>query len=163
MVHRQNHPEEFKSDFGGNQGGQEPARPGFLLSQPSAIQTEQILRQVDYFQAFNAQRMNKTHGLDFIQCFSLADVVNILEVCIASQEDLEKGNISHTCYLIDLFALAEWIQKTLGDKELAVVIKSELGPKPSSNTIEEFMDILKNHLKPVFCLTKERLEQCRGI
>jgi hypothetical protein len=143
-------------------GGISP-QPVAELPLPTSEMAAKFLHKVDYFQGFEAQKMEKTHGVTLIRILGMEDACRLLEVCsqIFGQDAPAQRIEATTIYLVELFSLAQWIEETLGDKELAEAMRKELGEKPTSDLMDDFTAFLRAHLKPVAGLVKQRLDQCK--
>jgi hypothetical protein len=113
----------------------------FSLSQPSEALSRKILSPVPFKERFPAGRLKPPVGILPGDVRSLPELHLFLEPDVASLPG------------IDLKALAEWIEASIGDKELAEVIRA---------IVDTAVNYVEDCLR-VYEVVGVRLDQARGI
>ena len=106
------------------------------LSQPSEELAARILTRVSFNDRFTAAMVHPHTGPLPVSAYSFQEIANLLNA-----PDLQP----------DLRVLAEWMERVMGDEELAAMILEALDKGPKKKTL-----LTRS-------LMQERLEQCRAM
>ncbi len=108
------------------------------LSKPSRQLGVRVLNKVPFENRFIGYRLSERHGASRVTSYSFQEVVNLLK------DQMPR---------VDFNALQEWVQKVIGDKELAERVATAV---EKENNDHDRVVCIKN-------LMEERLIQCKKM
>jgi len=136
-----------------------------ILSSPPKELATKLLDKVGYVDRLVLYSITPKAGTQMVTFSSLGEILKFLHIYeTSSGEDgvLSEESLINVNY-IDLNKLQNWIDETLGDKELAKAIREEIGQECDHSNFQDIVQHFNKHISPVKTLVEKRIKQCNQV